>query len=72
MTSGLGFRKIKLRVVKNGMACLADICMKHKYGINFKNYKNVAELGHSDLLPVFESNFAEMPISLLLKMAENI
>ena len=26
----------------------------------------VAELGHTDLLPVYESNFAEMPISRLL------
>ena len=32
----------------------------------------VAELVHSDLLPVYESNFAEMPISLLLKIAKNI
>ena len=32
----------------------------------------VAELGHSDLLPVYESNFAEMPIALLLKIAKNI
>ena len=27
----------------------------------------VAELGHSDLLPAYESNFAEIPNSLLLK-----
>ena len=34
----------------------------------------VAELGYSDLLPVYESNFAEMPIhvSLLLKIAKNV
>ena len=32
--------------------------------------KIVAELGHSDLLPVYESSFAEMPISLLLKIAK--
>ena len=32
----------------------------------------VAELGHSDLLPVYESNFAKIPISLLLKIADNI
>ena len=25
--------------------------------------KDVAELGHSDLLPVYESSFAKMPIS---------
>ena len=31
-----------------------------------------AELGHSDLLPVYESNFAEMTIYLLLKIAKNI
>ena len=34
--------------------------------------KNVAELGYSDLLPVYESNFAEMLISLLLKIEKNI
>ena len=32
----------------------------------------VAELGHSDLLLVYESNFAEMPISRSLKIAKNI
>ena len=34
--------------------------------------KFVVELGHSDLPPGYESNFAEMPISLLLKIAKNI
>ena len=41
-------------------------CMKHKYDLAFENYqiekKLVAELGHSDLLLIYESNFAEMPI----------
>ena len=32
----------------------------------------VEKLGHSDLLPVYESNFAKMPISLLLKIAKDI
>ena len=32
----------------------------------------IAELSDSDLLPVYESNFAEMPISLLLKTAKSI
>ena len=32
----------------------------------------VVELGHSDLLLVYESNFAEIPISLLLKIAKYI
>ena len=32
----------------------------------------VVELGHSDLLIVYESNFAKMPISVLLKIAKNI
>ena len=34
--------------------------------------KIVAELGHNDLLPVYESKFAVMPITLLLKIAKNI
>ena len=34
--------------------------------------KNVAELGHNDLLLVYESNFAETPISSLLKIAKYI
>ena len=37
-----------------------------------KTKKLVAELGHSDILSVYESSFAEMPISPLLKIAENI
>ena len=46
-------------------------CMKHQWNHAFENYK-MKKLGHSDLLPVYESNFAEMPISLLLKIAKNI
>ena len=29
-------------------------------------------LGHSGLLPVYESSFAKMPISLFIKIAKNI
>ena len=58
------------------MVYLADILYEALIGPCFwelSNWKNlVAELGHSDLLPVYESNFAEMPISLLLKIAKNI
>ena len=51
-------------------------CRKKLWDLAFENYQNkkktVAELGPSDLLPVYESNFAEMPISPLLKTAKNI
>ena len=41
--------------------------------MNYQNKKRkVAELGHSDLLPVYEYNFAEMPLSPSLKIAKNI
>ena len=44
--------------------------MKHKWDLAIEiklKKKMVAELGHSDLLPVYESNFAEMPISLFTR-----
>ena len=41
--------------------------MDHKWTLGIQNYKNkkksTAELGHGDLLSVYKSNFAEMPIS---------
>ena len=60
------------------MIYFADILYEalHYWDLAFENCqnekKNVAELGYSDLLPVYESNFAEMPISLLLKIEKNI
>ena len=40
---------------------------QYYYDLGFQNYQNekksVAELGHSDLLSVYESSFAKMPIS---------
>ena len=41
--------------------------MEHKWNPGIQNWKNkkksTAELGHSDLLSVYKSNFAQMPIS---------
>ena len=41
--------------------------MAHYWDSGFQNYQNekksVVELGHTDLLSVYESSFAKMPIS---------
>ena len=60
------------------MACYIWLifCMNHKWDLALENYQNkkkyIADLGHSDLLPVHESNFAEMLISPFLKIAKKI
>ena len=62
------------------MVYLAENLFGHYWDLGFLNYQNkkksVAELGHSDLLSVYESSFARTPISQYgigqFKMADEV